>query len=81
MGEVGVNCPTMNLFFAAAPEGVNLHTEEMVAASGSERALDNMILASKILAYSAYKLFSNWRQVKDIKQEFEQIRRNLYGGM
>lgn len=81
LGEVGVNCPTVNLFYAAAPEGVNLHTEEMVAASGSERALDNMILASKILAYSAYKLFSNWRQVKDIKQEFEQIRRNLYGGM
>ncbi|MDD4569069.1 MAG: M20 family metallopeptidase [Tepidanaerobacteraceae bacterium] len=81
LGEVGVNCPTVNLFYSAAPEGIKLHTEEMVKASCSEYAMDNMILASKILAYSAYKLFSNQRQVEDIKEEFEQIRRNLYREM
>lgn len=74
LGEVGITTPTMNLFYPATPLGTGLHTEEMLNAVKEPKALDSMITASKVLALTAYQLFTNPLQLKEITEEFNTIK-------
>ncbi len=80
LGEVGITVPTMNLFYSAAPPGTGLHTEEMLKAVKEPIALDAMITASKVIALTAYQIFTSPALLKEIKAEFSTIKEELFNG-
>jgi amidohydrolase len=74
LGNVGEMLPTVNLWFAAAPPGIELHTQEFMEAAGSPAGLQAAILAGKVLAASAARLMSHPDEVTKIKIQFEELK-------
>lgn len=74
LGDVGSEIPTCNLWFAAAPEGILPHTREFMWAAGSPDGIRAALLAAKVIALSAAKLFRTPGLVDRIKADFAALR-------
>lgn len=66
--------PTVNLNFkiSSAPA----HTYEFMQAAASPEGQEAMLMAGKVLALSAYQLFTHPEKVKEVKEEFKSIKLN-----
>jgi len=71
--------PTVNLTFriSSAPP----HTHEFMKAAASSEGQEAMLIAGKVLALSAYQLFTHLEKVKEIKDEFEIIKNQERQGL
>ncbi len=74
LGNVGERLPTVNLWFAAAPWGAELHTKEFLEASRTHSALQAALKAGKALALSGVSLLHEPKRVEKVKEEFAKIR-------
>jgi amidohydrolase len=70
LGNVGETLPTVNLWFAAAPEGTQLHTHEFLAAAGSEAAFAAALQAGTALALAGADLLGDPAEVARIQKDF-----------
>ncbi len=64
--------PTANLFFKISSAA--LHTHEFMQAAASDEGQEAMLIAGKVIALSAYQLFTNPEMVKIIRNEFDKIK-------
>lgn len=62
---------------AFVPEGTSSHSEEFLKAGKSKEAHDAEVLASKILAGSAYDLIKDKNLLEEIKEEFKRNKVSL----
>jgi len=74
-GNVGYEIPTVNLTFPIAPEGTPGHSEAFMRAACSDEGHEAMLLAAKVVAAAAYRLFTDTSALADIKAEFARNRR------
>jgi amidohydrolase len=65
--------PTVNLFFKICPAAA-LHTYEFMKAATSPEGQEAMLIAGKVLALSAYQLFTHTEKVEEVKKEFKSIK-------
>ena len=70
LGNVGEILPTVNLWFAAAPAGTELHTHEFLAAAGTKEAALAALQAGTALALSGAELLKNPAEVARIQEDF-----------
>ncbi len=74
LGDVGQVIPTVNLWFAVAPTGTELHTHEFLQASSSQAGIDAAVLAARVLAASGYQLLNQPELVQQIQAEYKEIK-------
>jgi amidohydrolase len=74
LGNVGEILPTVNLWFAAAPAGTQLHTHEFLAAAGTEEAAAAALQAGTALAMSGAELLKNPAEVARIQEDFAALK-------
>ncbi len=70
LGNVGEVLPTVNLWFAAAPLGTQLHTHEFLAAAGTDEAFAAAIQAGTALALAGAELLGDPAEVARIQKDF-----------
>ena len=71
---VAQEVPTVNLYFKICDATVDLHTYEFMQAATSPGGQEAMLIAGKVLALSAYQLFTHPEKVEEIKEEFMSIK-------
>lgn len=70
-GNVGDRIPTANIWFPVSGESTpNFHSDEFCIAAGQDCASDNAILTAKIIALSAYRLYTDTQRIRRIKDDF-----------
>jgi aminobenzoyl-glutamate utilization protein B len=75
VGDVSWNVPTVGLRTATWVPGVPAHSWQAVACGGTEIGTKGMMIAAKVLAYTAADLFANPAVLQKAKSEFEQSRK------
>lgn len=71
LGNVSLRCPAIHPYVKIVEERFLLHTVEFRDAAMTERALERMIFASKMLAATAYDVITKPELLAQIKTEFE----------
>ena len=71
-GNVMYRVPGSCIRIAFVPEGSSSHSDVYLEKGKTEEAHDAILLASKILAYTAYDLISNPENLKKIQKEFKE---------
>lgn len=74
LGNVGHAFPTINLWFKIAPEGTALHSDAFREAAGSDEGWKATVMASKVIALTAYELLTNPEKVKTIQSKFKELK-------
>ncbi|MEJ5378490.1 MAG: M20 family metallopeptidase [bacterium] len=74
LGNVGYSFPTVNVWFKVAPMGTALHSDAFREAAGSEEGWKGAVMAAKVVALTAYDLFTNQEKLERIKTRFKQLK-------
>ena len=70
-GNVMYHLPGSCIRVAFVPQGTSSHSDEFLCAGKSEEAHNAIILGAKILAGTAYDLFSNKELFNEVLNEFK----------
>lgn len=74
VGSVAYKIPTFQIAFPIVKEGEATptgHSDELAAITNTEFAINQSILASKLMALTAYRIGTNPEELKALKDEFE----------
>lgn len=77
VGDVSHMVPTAQLSVGAWPIGTAAHTWQSCSASGSNLGFSAMLVASKVLACSAYDLLRKKELVEEAKEEYKKDMKNF----
>ncbi|WNQ13037.1 M20 family metallopeptidase [Paenibacillus aurantius] len=70
LGNVSRHCPTIHPYVKVIEEKYLLHTQEFRESAMTERAMEGMLLAAKVLASTAYDVMTRPGLLEEIKEEF-----------
>lgn len=71
LGNVSRHCPTIHPYVKVVDERHMLHTKEFRDLAMLPRAFEGMLLAAKVLAFTAYDVIVNPDLLRSIREEFE----------
>lgn len=74
VGDVSWNVPTVGLRTATWVPGVPAHSWQAVACGGTDIGIKGMMVAAKVLSFTAIDLFTNAKLLQDAKEEFAKSR-------
>ncbi|GKU80126.1 M20 family metallopeptidase [Paenibacillus sp. L3-i20] len=72
LGNVSVRCPAIHPYVKIVEERFMLHTDAFRDAAMTEKALDRMIFGAKMLAGTAYDVFTDSELLARIRKEFNE---------
>lgn len=71
LGNVSRHCPTIHPYVKVVDERHLLHTKEFRDLAMLPRAFEGMLLAAKVLAFTAYDVITSPEMLRSIREEFE----------
>lgn len=74
LGNVAHAYPTVNVVFKIAPDGTPGHSDAFREAAGSEEGWKATVVIAKGIALTAYELLNNPGKVKEIQDQFKEIK-------
>lgn len=74
LGNVAHAYPTVNVVFKIAPDGTPGHSDAMREAAGSEEGWKATVLTAKSVALTAYDLLTNPARVKEMQDQFKELK-------
>jgi amidohydrolase len=74
LGNVAHAYPTVNVVFKIAPDGTAGHSDAMREAAASEEGWKATVVTAKGLALTAYELLTNPAKVKEIQDQFKELK-------
>lgn len=75
VGNVSMVCPTFHATLQVVDKGVAIHTREFANAMKTERAHKVLELGAKVIGYQIVKVFSDEKNIINIKEEFGRLRK------
>jgi metal-dependent amidase/aminoacylase/carboxypeptidase family protein len=74
MGNVSQIVPSIHGFVSIAEKGTLVHSPDFAIAAASEKGMEAMLDAAKVIGMTAFDLFADSEALKRVKEEFAQTK-------